>query len=191
MMRIFMFALFFGGMALAAGCGSGNQSDREEGLISDTEKHRRMKAEIDSLEHIIYDDDFAFDPEMVSDLKQRYEKFAQRFGGDEEKSAEYLYKAGALSRALGMPTEGVKIYRRLLTKFSGYARAPEVQFLIAFTYDEDLNEKELAEEAYNEVINKFPGDHWALQAERRLETLYMTDEEMVRFFMERNRVEDQ
>lgn len=187
MMRILMFSILFGGMAFAAGCGNGNQGDEGEGLITDTEKHRRMKAEIDSLEQIVYDDDFTFDPEVVSDLKHRYEKFARRFGGDEEKSPEYLYKAGALSRALGKPTDAVKTYRLLLTKFSGYARAPEVQFLIAFTYDEDLREKALAEDAYKEVINKFPGDHWALQAERRLETLHMTDEEMVRFFMERNR----
>lgn len=183
------FALAFS--VLFSGCEGGGTDGEGEGLITDTEKHRRMKAEIDSLEQVVYDDDFTFDPEVVLYLKNRYDKFAERFGGDEDKSPEYLYKSGALSRTLGKPTDAVKTYRRILTKFDGYSRAPEVQFLIAFTYDEDLRQKELAREAYNDVIKNFPGDHWAVQAERRLETLDMTDEEMVRYFMERNGEEAQ
>jgi len=161
------------------------EEKKSSGLITDTEKHRMMQAEIDSLEQIVYADDFEFDKEQVVALRNTYDEFASRFSGDETKSPEYLYKSAALSRAVGKPTEAIKTYQHILTKFKGFDRNPEVQFLIAFTYDEDIRERSLAKESYREVIEKFPGDHWAIQAERRLETIDMTDEEMIRYFMDK------
>jgi hypothetical protein len=59
--------------------------------------------------------------------------------------------------------------------------------LTAFTYDEDLNESELAKEAYEKVIEKYPGDLWAVQAEQRLATVGMTDEELLEFLKEKQK----
>lgn len=146
--------------ALLAGCGEGEGDKKSSELITDTEKHRRMQVEIDSLEQVVYADDFKFDKDRVLKLRNTYDDFARRFGGDEAKSPEYLYKSAALSRALGKPTEAIKTYQHILTKFKGFDKNPEVQFLIAFTYDEDIREKSLAKEAYNDVIEKFPGDQW-------------------------------
>lgn len=171
--------------AVLTSCGDGVEEKKSSGLITDTEKHRMMQAEIDSLEQIVYADDFEFDKEQVVALRNTYDEFASRFSGDETKSPEYLYKSAALSRAVGKPTEAIKTYQHILTKFKGFERNPEVQFLIAFTYDEDIRERSLAKESYREVIEKFPGDHWAIQAERRLETIDMTDEEMIRYFMDK------
>lgn len=166
-------------------CGEEAGKGESTALITDTEHHRRMQAEIDSLEKIVYADDFQFEEAEVLNLRNKYDRFARRFDGDKTKSPEYLYKSAALSRALGMPTEAIKTYQHILTKFSGFERNPEVQFLIAFTYDEDIRQKSLAKEAYNDVIEKFQGDHWAIQAERRLETIDMTDEEMIQYFMQK------
>jgi hypothetical protein len=56
-----------------------------------------------------------------------------------------------------------------------------VAFLQAFTYDEDLDQPDLAKECYQKVIELFPGDQWAIQAEQRLQTIGMSDEELLEF----------
>lgn len=170
---------------LITSCGDQTDGQKGSGLITDTEKHRRMQVEIDSLENIVYAENFEFEKGEVENLRNTYDEFARRFDGDKTLTPEYLYKSAALSRSLGEPTEAIKTYQHILTKFKGFERNPEVQFLIAFTYDEDIRQKTLAKEAYNEVIEKFPGDHWSIQAERRLETIDMSDEEMIRYFMEK------
>lgn len=153
-------------------------------LITDVEKRRRLLVSIDSLEQIVFADT-TLNPskETVRYLRARYDEFSRRFPGDAEKSGEYLYKSAAVSRGLGHPMQAIKTYEHILRKYKGFVRAPEVAFLIAFTYDEDLNEKELAKKAYETVMEKYPGDHWALEAERRLETIDMDDEELLEFLI--------
>lgn len=169
----------------------GKKGKTDLGLISDVEKHRQLIATIDSLEQIVYaDDNLNPDPESVRYLRARYDEFARRFGGDTEKCGEYLYKSAAVSRGLGEPMQAIKTYEHLLRKHKGFMRAPEVAFLIAFTYDEDLNQKELARTAYEKVIEKYPGDHWSIEAERRLATLDMSDEELLEFLIRKRAEQD-
>ncbi len=171
-------------------CGDNSESGKRDNrieLISETDLHRDMKHRIDSMEQHIYADTFALDIKSVETLRDAYEEFVKRFPGDVAKSAEYLYKSAAISRGLGDPVQAIKTYTAILDKFGAYERAPEVQFLIAFTYDEDMAEKELAREAYRDVIIKFPGDHWALQAEKRLETIDMSDEELMQFLLKKQK----
>lgn len=177
---------------LLSSCGGGEpaaedtKEKKDLGLITDVEKRRRLIVTIDSLEQIVFADT-AMNPnkETVRYLRARYDEFARRFPGDTEKSGEYLYKSAAVSRGLGSPMQAIKTYEHILRKHKGFMRAPEVAFLIAFTYDEDLNQKELAKQAYEKVIENYPGDHWSLEAQRRLETLDMSDEELLEFLIKK------
>lgn len=181
---IILFAL------VLVGCGNNADSEKKNKrieLISETDLHRDMKHRIDSMEQYIYADTFALDIKAIEVLRDTYDAFARRFPGDVAKSAEYLYKSAAISRGLGDPLKAIKTYGTILSKFNTYERAPEVQFLIAFTYDEDMSERELAREAYRDVVLKYPGDHWALQAEKRLETIDMSDEELMQFLLKKQK----
>lgn len=170
-----------------AGEPGAEKGDNRVELISETDLHRDMKNRIDSMEQHFYADTFAMDVKEVTALRDSYDRFAERFPGDVAKSAEYLYKSAAISRGLGDPVKAIKTYSTILSEFKNYERNPEVQFLIAFTYDEDMSEKGLAREAYRDVVLNFPGDHWAVQAEKRLETIDMSDEELMRFLLEKQK----
>lgn len=187
MTKLFVFLSL---VATLVACGDNSESGKRDNkieLISETDLHRDMKHRIDSMEQHIYADTFALDIKSVETLRETYDEFARRFPGDVSKSAEYLYKSAAISRGLGDPVQAIKTYTTILDKFGNYERAPEVQFLIAFTYDEDMAEKGLAREAYRDVMVEFPGDHWALQAEKRLETIDMSDEELMEFLLEKQK----
>lgn len=172
-----------------ASCGE-NQSKSEDGNsqtpITQTELRRAKLAEIDSLERIVKADTFFTQKSAASELLAKYEKYASTFPGDQSKTPEYLYKAGALARGIGQPLTALRAYDLILSKYGDFERNPEVAFLIAFTYDSDMNNPELARESYEEVVKRYPDDAWATQARQRLQTIGMTDEELIEFLMQKN-----
>lgn len=171
------------------GCGGEQKEEIEAVVKSNTEEHREMLVYIDSLEAIVYVDTFQVNDEATAALLQSYLKFSKKFVGDKEKSPEYLYKAAALSRAAGLPVKAIKLYDQVITDYPNYQRNPEIAFLIAFTYDDEIKEVEQAKEAYQAVIDKYPGDKWAEQAAERLKTIDMTDEELIDYFMKKNQLD--
>jgi tetratricopeptide (TPR) repeat protein len=171
-------------------CGNNEeQKIVQETVKSNIEKHRMLTAEIDSLENIFYNDSLQITETTSSALMQAYIEFSSQFIADQENTPVYLYKAAALARANNLPVKAIKYYSQIQNDFPGYIRNSEVAFLLAFTYDEDLNQKELAKEAYQEVVDKYPGDIWAIQSAERLKTIDMTDEELIQFFKEKNNIE--
>jgi len=160
---------------------SNEESGVEEKVQSNLEMRRDMLSKIDSLESVMQSRDLEPESQVTSELMQSYLRFADLFPGDKEKSPEYLYKAAALARSVELPAKAIKLYDRILNRYPNWEKGPEVAFLVAFTYDEDLNKTDLAKDAYHKVIADFPGDHWAVQAEHRLETIDMTEEELIEF----------
>jgi len=178
------------GMMVAAivltSCASEEKKQVEQAVKSNTEEHREMLAYIDSLEDVVYVDTMSVNGPATSELLQSYLKFSRKFVGDQEKTPEYLYKAAALLRANKLQIKAVKLYDQILVDYPNYKRNPEIAFLMAFTYDDELKEKEEAKKAYQKVIDDYPGDKWAEQAAERLKTIDMTDEELIDYFMKKN-----
>lgn len=183
-----VFGLILGVLTLAS-CGNQDDAEVKDAIISTTEARRQMMAKIDSLESIVYVDSFNYQAKSTSELLKTYNEFTEKFVGDKEKTPEYLYKAAALCRATRLPVKAIKYYDKILSDYPNFERNPEVAFLMAFTYDEDLNQKDRAKEAYQEVIEKFPGDKWAEQASARLKTIDMTDEELIQSFMKKDGID--
>ncbi len=181
-LKLAFFALILGA------CGSEGETSEETSrpaLKSDTETARALSKEIDSLESIVYADTLGSNKPAAEMLLNKYSRYAKLFSADKSKSPEYLYKAAAVARGIGKPVEAIRSYDQILKKYPGFERGPEVAFLIGFTYDADMNDPELAREAYENVVERFPDDHYAVQAKNRLETLGTSDEELIRQFMEK------
>lgn len=161
-------------------CSQEDQGVKDK-VKSNLELRAEMLSKIDSLEAVMAEQNLAPESPAMGELLRSYIKFSELFPGDQEKAPEYLYKAAALSRAVDLPVKAIKLYDQVLNRYPNWEKAPEVAFLIGFTYDEDLKEVDLAKTAYREVITDFPGDHWALQAEQRLETIDLSEEELLDF----------
>lgn len=183
--------LCVGTLAFLTSCGGGGTSTDavESSARPEAEVRREIMAEIDSLENIVYVDTFDYKAAEVKSLLDTYRKYINEFPGDKAKTPEFLYKSAALSRAENNPLAAIKYYDQILKDYPEYERTPEAAFLLAFTYDADLNKPERAKEAYQSVVENFPDDLWGKQAAARLKTIGLTDEELIQSFMEKNNLE--
>lgn len=179
----FLSALFVA--ALMVSCGSAEEESVKQDLMSNVQDSKRLMTKIDSLEKIVYNENSDLNNVPTAELMEAYNEYTQKFVGDMARTPEYLYKSAAISRAVNLPVKAIKLYDKILKDYPEFERNPEVAFLMAFTYDEDLQQKDQAKEAYQDVIEKFPGDKWAEQASARLENIDLTDEELVKVFMEK------
>jgi tetratricopeptide (TPR) repeat protein len=182
MIRTVGLALF--GALVMVSCAS-EETGSEERAKTNAEQRLELSMRIDSLETIMEEKNLLPGDELMGELLKDYIEYTDKFPGDKDKTPEYLYKAAAISRAVNLPVKAIKLYDRILAKYPRWEKAPEVAFLTAFTYDEDLSEPELAKESYEKVIEKYPGDLWALQAEQRLATVAMSDEELLEFLKQK------
>jgi len=165
-----------------------SDSPVQQRALSNAEMKEQLNGKIDSLEGVMEKNNLMLEDDLlVSSLLQSYIKYTEMYPADFEFTPEYLYKSAALSRAIDLPIKAIKIYDKILKDFPNWEKAPEVAFLQAFTYDEDLKEAQLAKEAYEEVIAKYPEDYWAVQAEQRLSTVEMSDEELLEFLLQRQK----
>jgi tetratricopeptide (TPR) repeat protein len=140
---------------------------------------------IDSLEQAFFGNEMNVDKELAAQLLQSYIKFTDTYPMDEH-TADYLYKGAGLARGVRLYTRALQMYTRILTDYPDYKKIVETQFLIAFTYDNDIKDIEKAKEAYNLVIEMYPNHEFAVQARERLKTIDLSDEELIELFMQMN-----
>jgi len=178
------FILVFMSAAIIAACSTEDREVKERARTN-AEKKQELIARIDSMEAVMSEKNLMPGDMVMGDLLRDYLEFSEKYPAEKEKNPEYLYKAAALSRALDLPVKAIKLYDKAMINYPNWEKAPEVAFLQAFTYDEDLNKTELAKECYEKVIEKYPGDVWAIQAEQRLATISMSDEELLEFLKEK------
>lgn len=173
---------------LLSACGSNDKNDSSKGAVPTKVESKKSLAKIDSLEAIVYVDTFDFKTTAVSELQDAYARYIEMFPGDKGNTPKFLYKQAALYRASGKPVEAIKAYDHILTAYPGYELNPEVAFLLAFTYDDAINDLDQAKVAYQYVIDEYPGDKWAEQADARLKTIDMSDQELIDSFLKKNKL---
>ena len=172
--------------ALFFSCGGTGNTEANLTVKPEGAARREMLNRIDSLENIVYTDTFDYRNRTGNMLIKTYAEYIAAFPGDRANAPKFLYKSAAVSRASGDPVSALKNYDEILRRYPQYELAPESAFLLAFTYDEDLNDKDRAKEAYEAVIAQFPDDKWAVQARERLKTIDMSDQELIDSFMKKN-----
>ncbi|MCB0761023.1 MAG: tetratricopeptide repeat protein [Flavobacteriales bacterium] len=125
------------------------------------------------------------DTQVGYELMRAYLDYSNQFHGDSI-SAEFMFKAGDVARNVGRHKQAISIFSNLHDSYPKFNRLPETAFIVAFIYDNDLNDREMAKKSYEKVIELYPEHKLAQDAQARIETLYMTDEELIEMFKARN-----
>jgi len=105
---------------------------------------------------------------------------------EDEMCPEYMFRAANIARSFKKYEDAIDIYEKIVSNYSDYNMVTESHFLIAFVYENDLNDKVKAKEIYEEVAKQYPDEKFGEQAALRLKTIHMSDEEMLRMFQEKN-----
>ncbi|TVR38578.1 MAG: hypothetical protein EA392_08875 [Cryomorphaceae bacterium] len=171
---------FLLGAILITACG-GSASEQEQAK----NEMESLAHRIDSLEQVLFSHESRVDREAAAQLLQSYIKFVDTYPTD-ERAPHFLYKGAGIARGVGVHNRAIEMYFRILDDYPDFGKDPEIYFLIAFTLDNDVKDIEGAKGMYNEVIARFPDHEFAVQAEERLKTIDLTDEELIELFMQRN-----
>ena len=179
-MKRFMFFVFAIAMIR---CG-----DSPEVEVMTGESKEDLIERINECEANALNGDTKIDKVKGHELMRSYLDYANAYR-DDSIAGVYLFKAGDVARNLGRYKQSISILTNLHDGFPKYTKKAETAFLIAFIQDNDLHDREMAKKAYENVIKLYPEHTLASDAQARIQTLYMTDEEMIEMFRKKNEVD--
>lgn len=109
-----------------------------------------------------------------------YKAFVAKFP-EHEKAPAALKNWAAIAQQKGDMQGAITLYERLLGEYSQSDLCDEAQFMIAFIYEEYLDDTEKARGAYQRVIDLYPNSELAASARQLLPHVGQDPEEWVRF----------
>lgn len=119
-------------------------------------------------------------------LLKAYLNYHNKFNND-SLSADYLFKAGNVALGLGKTNQAIDLFRSAHDGYPGYEKKVEAVYMAAFIYDNELHLTDTAQKFYEFVIANYPEHKLAKDAAARIQTLHMTDEELIKMFEKKNK----
>lgn len=116
------------------------------------------------------------------------EKLAAKHPGD-TLAALPLYRAAEVVRAMNDPKRAAAIYEQVHQSYPTFSKAAESLFMLAFTYDEDLNDMGKAKETYEKFLKLYPNNSFADDTKMLLENLGKSDEEILKDLEEKAKMQ--
>jgi len=153
-------------------------------LFSCKSEKQRLAEQIKTGEEKLFNDSTKMlDQKVASDELAAYEKFVSTFP-DDTASADYLFKAADLAHGMRRPREAIRLYKDFISRYPTHSKIAASHFLLAFVYDNDLQQKDSAKIFYKEFLEKYPTHQLAPSAKASLDQIEMglSDEELVKMF---------
>ncbi len=97
---------------------------------------------------------------------------------------EYLFRAGKLANEIGKPRKAIEYLSEVHDSYPNFDKRAESAFLVGFIYEHMLNDREMAQKAYEAVIDNYPDSQWSADAKASIDLLYLTDEQKIAKFKE-------
>ncbi|MDP4826168.1 MAG: tetratricopeptide repeat protein [Flavobacteriales bacterium] len=177
--------IFFVITAVAVACSPSNESEAAVNVAAEEKKEV-----IAQLEATVEADSMRMDFNARKQLLSRYAEFSNEYR-EEELTPEYLFRAAKLAVEMGMSKRAIEYLTNLHDGFPKYERKVEAAFLVGFIYENMLNDRPLAQKAYEKVVELYPESPWAQDAKASINLLYLTDEQKIEKFMQQNQEENQ
>jgi|AntAceMinimDraft_16_1070373.scaffolds.fasta_scaffold20224_4 TolA-binding protein len=117
--------------------------------------------------------------EKIAELVKKYEDFAKKYSEDTIVPV-YLFKAANLSMNFFKPDKAIKLFDKILNDYPDYKKCPEVLFLKAFVYENNLKDLAKANKTYNEFLSKYPKHVLAESARISISNLGKSPEQIIK-----------
>jgi tetratricopeptide (TPR) repeat protein len=162
-------------------CGGNTEAKADPETTHAIEGARRIRAMEDS----IFNAKAGFDPRSAQALVDVYLAYAKTHPLD-SLAPEFIFRAAGVKRSLKDPKASIALYDRIIRDYNGWRKLADAYYLRAFVIDSDLGQKGEAKKAYEEVIGRFPDHPFAQDAQRMIDYLGMSDEELLKRFEQMN-----
>lgn len=141
---------------------------------------------ISMLEKALFDEGGVYNQDTARMLMDLYTRFADSLPQD-ERSAEYLFKAADLSMYFSDPGRTIWLLDRLIARYPEHEKAAMSLFLKAFVYDTRMEDTSSARHFYRQFIERYPDNEFAGEAEAAIRNLGKSPEDLIREFEQLNR----
>lgn len=181
-MRLLMIAF---AAIMLFGCAEDVTVEAGEKLENTADQREELAGKIEKLEEMVKADQERLDMKSRKQLLIAYANYANNFHAD-EKTPEYLFRGAKLANELGKPNRAIEYLTNVHDGYPQFDKRTEAAFLVGFIHENVLNDKEMAQKAYEKVIELYPESKWAEDAQASIELLYLTDEEKIERFKQLN-----
>ena len=130
------------------------------------------------------DTSMVLDKKVALDISVLYANFADNYPGD-SLAAHYLFKAGEMAMNLNMGSKSIMYFNKIAQQYAGYKKMPETIFLMAFVYENQMNNEKKATELYQEFMDKYPDHILYKDAKASLSNMGKSLEELIKSFEEK------
>ena len=127
------------------------------------------------------------DPKAATDLIKQYDDFIAAYPKD-TLSASMMFKAADISRGIGSFGKAVKYWGDIGEFFPNSSKVADAMFLQAFTFENDLGDKDQAKHYYQKFLEKYPTHEFAKDAKKALEQIDIPMEQLIKRFEAQNKV---
>ena len=167
---------------LVIACGSkGGDATTTEEVVLESLNHDNLLVEIEKREKALSQDSVKTDRQKAEDLLEAYMVFQERFSND-DKSAEYLFKAGEIAMGINLTAISIKCLDKVYNDYKSYEKRPYALFLKAFVQENQANNYEEAKANYELFIQEYPEHEMTDDAEYSIKNMGKTPEELIREF---------
>lgn len=142
--------------------------------------------EIDSLEVQVRSEGDQPTEITARKLMGAYLDFAT-YQNQDERVPEFLFRAGEWARYIGRKKKAVEVFQQVYDTYPAYAKRVEALNWVAFICDFETGQKEEARAAYQKLATDHADHPLGKDAKARLETIDLSDEELIKKFREQNK----
>lgn len=150
-----------------------------------TPQKQNLEADIAALEAKLFSETNALVAGDADQLLKMYLLAADEVTSDSVK-AEYLFKAADLMMYHADPLETIAIYERIIQNYPSHDKAVMSLFLKAFVYDTRIGDTASARQYYEEFLQRYPDDDFAMDASMAIQNLGKPVEDLIREFEAKN-----
>ena len=101
---------------------------------------------------------------------------------DHPQTPDVAFKAADVARGLGDFGLAIKLWEKVYQKYPDYKKAPEALFLMAFTYENDVNQPKIAKKYFEKFITLHPKHELVPQVKTVLKNIGKSPEELIKSF---------
>ena len=128
------------------------------------------------------------DPKAANDLIKQYDDFIAAYPKD-TLAASMMFKAADMSRGIGAFGKAIKYWGDVGEFFPNSRRVADAMFLQAFTFENDLGDKDQAVRYYKKFLEKYPTNEFAKDAKKAIDQIDIPMEQLVKKFDEQRKAE--
>ena len=152
------------------------------GLFACGEK-KLTQEDLKKAEAMLFNDDQTMNEAVAAQVAEKYIKFVEQ-SPDDPTAPTWLFHAFEINVQTKNAEKSLELGKKLVEQYPESSWAPRTLFLMAnYVYDEQLHDLDKAREAYERLISDYPDSELADDAQKLIEYLGMTTEEIMTTIM--------